>query len=96
MTNLSVPSISGEVLDQGYNWMGVNKIADYSKILQFFNHNRDVLRPGQLTNFGMVRIKGMKIDPEHIVKPEWLHSTFDKPASISISMTSLSTHTVAN
>ena len=93
LTNLSVPSISGEVLDQGYNWMGVNKIADYSKTFWLgknwrFKHN--VLRPGQLTDFGM------KVDPEHLVKPEWLHSTFDKPASISISMTLPSTHTVAN
>ena len=78
---------------QGYNWMGVNKIADYSKTFWLgknwrFKHN--VLRPGQLTDFGM------KVDPEHLVKPEWLHSTFDKPASISISMTLPSTHTVAN
>ena len=67
---------------QGYDWKGVNKIAEYS------NHN--VLRPGQLTDFGM------KVDPEHLVKPEWLHSTFDNPASISISMTSLSTHILSD
>ena len=27
-----------------------------------------------------------KVDPEHLVKPESLHSTFDKPASVSIAL----------
>ena len=69
---------------QGYNWMGVNKIADYSKTFWLgknwrFKHNV-LLHPGQLTDFGM------KVDPEHLVKPESLHSTFDKPASVSIAL----------
>ena len=28
-----------------------------------------------------------KVDAQHIVKPEHLHSTFDKPASITINIT---------
>ena len=31
-----------------------------------------------------------KIDPEHIIKPETLHSTFDGPASIVMNLTNWS------
>ena len=41
---------------------------------------------GQLSGLDSTDFK-TKVDPEHLVQPETLHSTFDKPASVTIKLT---------
>ena len=40
---------------------------------------------GQLSGLDSTDFK-TKVDPEHLVQPETLHSTFDKPASVTINL----------
>ena len=69
---------------QGYHRKQVNKIAEYSNKL-WPGNNPNFLLSGQLTGLDTTDYK-TKVDPEHLVKPESLHSTFDKPASVSINL----------
>ena len=69
---------------QGYYRKQVNKIAEYSNKL-WPGNNPNFLLSGQLTGLDTTDFK-TKVDPEHLVKPETLHSTFDKPASVSINL----------
>lgn len=69
---------------QGYHRKQVNKIADYSNKL-WPGNNPNFLLSGQLTGLDTTDFK-TKVDPEHLVKPESLHSTFDKPASVAINL----------
>ena len=68
----------------GYHRKQVNKIAEYSNKL-WPGNNPNFLLSGQLTGLDTTDFK-TKVDPEHLVKPESLHSTFDKPASVSINL----------
>jgi hypothetical protein len=68
----------------GFNRKRVTKNAEYSNRL-WPGHNPNFLLSGQLSGFDSIDYR-TKVDPQHIVKPEHLHSTFDKPASVTVNL----------
>lgn len=62
----------------------VSKKAHYSDRI-WAATNPNFLLSGQLSGFDSIDYR-TKIDEQHIIKPEALHSTFDKPASITVNM----------
>ena len=84
----SVVESSVEVTSTGYHGKfkrKVTKKAQYSDRI-WPGHNPNFLLSGQLSGFDSIDYR-TKIDPQHIIKPEKLHSTFDEPASITINIT---------
>lgn len=69
---------------QGFSKKKVHKTADYSTKL-WPGNNPNFLLSGQLTGLDTSDFK-TKVDPEHLVKPESLHSTFDRPASVTVNL----------
>ena len=69
---------------QGFSRKQVHKTADYSTKL-WPGNNPNFLLSGQLTGLDTSDFK-TKVDPEHLVKPESLHSTFDRPASVTVNL----------
>ena len=69
---------------QGFSKKKVLKTADYSTKL-WPGNNPNFLLSGQLTGLDTSDFK-TKVDPEHLVKPESLHSTFDRPASVTVDL----------
>ena len=69
---------------RGYKKNHIKKVADYSTRL-WPGHNPNFLLSGQLSGLDSTDFK-TKVDPEHLVQPEKLHSTFDQPAQLSINL----------
>jgi hypothetical protein len=63
----------------------ITKKAHYSDRI-WAATNPNFLLSGQLSGFDSIDYR-TKVDAQHIIKPETLHSTFDKPASITVNVT---------
>ena len=69
----------------GHKTHRIHKPAHYSdRIWEATNPN--FLLSGQLSGFDSIDYR-KKVDSQHIIMPDQLHSTFDKPASITVNIT---------
>ena len=75
---------------EGHTKKKVTKKAHYSDRM-WAATNPNFLLSGQLSGFDSIDYR-TKVDPQHIIKPEFLHSTFDKPASITVNISQWNWH----
>ncbi len=71
----------------------LTKPASYADRVWSQHNNPNFLLSGQLSGFDSIDYR-TKVEPQHIIKPETLRSTFDKPASIKVDkiLTRIFTH----